>query len=73
MTSLSTGQVAELLKINSHRLEYLTRDRQVRPMKGFVGAFHWSFLDVCQAARLLKIEPPTEEAFQQAAAGTHQR
>jgi len=70
MTFLSTGQVADLLQVNLHRIEYLTRDRQIRPTKGPTGIFLWTFRDVCIAAKLLKITTPSEETFVEA---TNQR
>lgn len=66
---LATGQLAELLGVPAHRLSYLTRDRQIRPRKGATGAFLWTFDEATRAARLLKVAPPSEAAFQEAAGG----
>jgi hypothetical protein len=63
MAHLSTGQVADLLHVPVHRLAYLTRDRQLRPVKGPTGAFAWSFTDVQRAARLLGVGLPSQAAF----------
>ena len=59
------GQVAELLDAATHRLDYLTRDRQIRPLKGPTGAFARSHEDVVKAAKLLQLSPPTEEEFRE--------
>ena len=64
MTRLSTGQVADLFRIQVHRLDYLTRDRQIRPPKGPTGAFAWSYQNVKQAARLLGLAAPNEADFE---------
>ncbi len=64
---LSTGLVAQFLGTTKHRLDYLTRDRQVRPLKGQTGAFVWSWADVTQAAALLGLPAPDENHFRQAA------
>lgn len=63
MRYFSTGQAAELLGILAHRLEYLTRDRQLRPAKGPTGAFNWTYEDVVRAAHLLGIPAPPQAAF----------
>ena len=63
MDHLSSGRVAELLAVPTHRLEYLTRDRQVRPIKGPTGAFAWTYQDVARAAKLLDVRPPTRAQF----------
>ena len=63
-TLLSTGLVADLLRVPVHRLAYLTRDRQLRPPKGPTGAFVWRFEDVCTVARLLGVDVPTSGAFE---------
>lgn len=63
MNHLSTGGVASLLAIHRHRLDYLTRDRQIRPAKGPTGAFIWTFADVIRAAELLGLPSPSPEAF----------
>ena len=70
MTRLSTGQVADLFRIQVHRLDYLTRDRQIRPEKGPTGAFAWSYQDVSRAARLLGLPAPTEAEYEEVAGGT---
>ncbi len=67
-TLLSTGLVADLLRVPVHRLAYLTRDRQIRPPKGPTGAFVWRFEDVRAAAKLLGGETPTAEDFETLAA-----
>ncbi len=56
MLLLSTGSVAELLNVQTHRFAYLTQDRKVRPSKGPTGAFLWSLDDVARAAELLRVE-----------------
>lgn len=63
MTFLSTGLVAALLGVTTHRLEYLVRDRQIRPAKGPTGTFMWMYQDVARVARLLKVKAPSEETF----------
>ena len=55
----STGQVAEELGVPTHRLEYLLRDRQIRPEKGPTGAFAWSESDFRMAGRLLGLDTKT--------------
>ena len=60
---LSSGRVAELLGVPTHRLDYLTRDRQVRPIKGPTGAFVWTYQNVTRAAKLLELSPSTREQF----------
>lgn len=57
----STGQVAELFGIPLHRLDYLTRDRIIRPTKGPTGAFMWTPEEIRLAARRLGIEPLSKE------------
>ena len=56
----STGQVAELVGVHLHRLDYLTRDRQIRPPKGPTGAFLWSAADIMAAAKRLGVDLPDE-------------
>ena len=63
MMNLSSGQVASLFDIETHRLEYLTRDRKIRPRKGPTGAFAWSYEDVQRAAELLHLPALTEADF----------
>lgn len=58
MQFLSTGQVADLLGVPAHRVEYLTRDRKLRPAKGPTGAFHWTWNDIRAAAELLGVAEP---------------
>ena len=58
MQLLSTGQVADLLGVYSHRVEYLTRDRKVRPAKGPTGAFYWTWEEVRLAAKFLGLAEP---------------
>lgn len=65
MDFLSTGAVAELLTVETHRLGYLTRDRQIRPFKGPTGAFLWSYEEVCRAAELSGIGIPTAQEFRE--------
>jgi len=67
MKTLSTGQVADLLGVNLHRLDYLTRDRQIRPQKGPTGIFMWTYENVTFAARLIQEKPPSEDEFLQVA------
>lgn len=67
MNYLSSGQVAQLLGVATHRLDYLTRDRQVRPRKGPTGAFVWRYQEVVKAAELLEVRPPTREGFRETA------
>ena len=54
----SSGQVSDDLDVPPHRLDYLTRDRQVRPAKGPTGAFEWTLEDIKLAARLLDVDVP---------------
>jgi len=61
MPCYSTGQVADLLGVKTHRLEYLLRDRQVRPRKGPTGAFYWIPEDIRYAAKLLGVSRPSKE------------
>ena len=58
MKSFSSGQVADELGVSPHRLQYLLRDRHVRPAKGPTGAFEWTLDDIKRAARLLDVEVP---------------
>lgn len=51
----STGQVVELLGVPTHRIEYLLRDRKLRPAKGPTGAFHWTESEVRAAAGMLGV------------------
>lgn len=55
MAQYSTGMVAEVLGVPTHRIDYLVRDRKIRPTKGPTGAFHWSAKDVLQAAEMLGV------------------
>ena len=63
MIFLSAGQVADLLQVNTHRLEYLTRDHQIRPLKGPTGAFLWIYQEVTLAAKLLRVPVPSQDDF----------
>lgn len=63
MKYLSTGIVADLLAVPTHRLEYLTRDRQIRPAKGPTGAFLWTYQEVVQASKNLRVPLPSEKDF----------
>ncbi len=67
MLILSTGRLAGLLRVPVHVVSYLTRDGQIRPVKGPTGAFVWTLQDALRVARLLQVAPPTEEAFKAAA------
>lgn len=69
MKYLSTGAVADLLGVPTHKLDYLTRDRQIRPTKGPTGVFFWTYLEVSGAARLMGVPAPSEEDFLSAVAG----
>ena len=68
MAHLSTGSVAELLGVATHRIEYLLRDRQIRPGKGPTGAFLWAYDDVKKLASLLGTPSPSEHEFRKALA-----
>jgi hypothetical protein len=58
----STGQVVALLGVPTHRIEYLLRDRKIRPAKGPTGAFTWTPEEVIRAASALGVLTPELEA-----------
>jgi hypothetical protein len=62
VTLHSTGQVVDLLGVPTHRIEYLLRDRKIRPAKGPTGAFNWTSAEVLQAAAALGVLTPELEA-----------
>ena len=66
MDELSTGSVAELLRVRTHRIDYPLRDRRIRPAKGPTGAFLWQYPDVIELAQLLDLRPPSEIEFREA-------
>ena len=55
MSPYSTGMVVELLDVPTHRIEYLIRDRKIRPAKGPTGAFNWTRDEVLRAASMLGV------------------
>ena len=71
MDHLSSGQVAEVLGVPPHRLDYLTRDRQVRPSKGPTGAFAWTYHNVVKVAELLELPSPSRQEFRELACTPH--
>ena len=66
MDVLSTGSVAELLHVPTHRIDYPLRDRRIRPAKGPTGAFFWEYPDVIEVAQLLDLRPPSQLEFREA-------
>lgn len=58
MAQFSTGKVAEFLGVPTHRIDYLIRDRKIRPAKGPTGAFDWTPTHVRQAAEMLGVLTP---------------
>jgi len=70
MRFISSGQLADLLRVPTHRLDYLTRDRQIRPAKSPTGSFMWSYDDVTRAATLLDVPLPSRENFDAVLCGT---
>lgn len=55
---LSTGQVADLLRVQRHRIDYVTRQHRIRPLKTGTGAFEWTLQEVQDLAALLGASAP---------------
>ena len=64
MRFLSSGQVADLLGVPAHRLEYFTRDQPGPAVQGATGAFLWSYSEVVQVARLIGVPGPNQADFE---------
>lgn len=64
MLRISTGQLADLLDVPTHRISYLTRDRVIRPPKSPTGTFLWDLSLACRAAELLDVAEPSVARFE---------
>lgn len=64
MNRISTGQLADLLDVHTHRIAYLTRDRLIRPPKSPTGSFLWNLSLARRAAEQLGVPAPSQEDFE---------